>query len=145
MLAAGKDDRPVRPDDLEGTENAQLRCHHAILGVPTPTRNGYAGPIPAWPILSVMAYVVVLDVPASWERYTLLASAFDPVPDGLVIHAAGPTDEGFRTVEIWASQEDYERFRTAHSLAVGTLGPETLRTLDARATVCARTLRLRGA
>jgi len=31
-------------------------------------------------------------------------------PDGLLVHSAGPTPEGWYVFEIWASREDYERF-----------------------------------
>jgi hypothetical protein len=31
-------------------------------------------------------------------------------PDGLILHAAGRTDEGFRIIEIWESEEACRRF-----------------------------------
>lgn len=58
-----------------------------------------------------MAYAVVTDVPASWEQYEPLGRAFhDPVPNGLVLHLAGPTDEGFRVIDVWETREACERF-----------------------------------
>ena len=37
------------------------------------------------------------DVAASWEQYQRFANALaGPAPAGLIVHAAGPTDEGFR-------------------------------------------------
>ena len=59
-----------------------------------------------------MPYAVVRDVAASWERYPLLAAAIaDPVPVELILHVAGPTDEGFRTIEVWRTREAWQRWR----------------------------------
>ena len=58
-----------------------------------------------------MPYAFVEDIAASWERYERFAAAFDgPPPDGLLLHAAGPTDEGFRIVQVWESEEAWQRF-----------------------------------
>jgi hypothetical protein len=58
-----------------------------------------------------MSYVVVEDVAASWEQYQRFADALaGPAPDGLVVHAAGPTDEGFRMVAVWESEQAWRRF-----------------------------------
>ena len=58
-----------------------------------------------------MSYVVVEDVAASWEHYQRFADALaGSVPAGLVVHAAGPTDEGFRIVGVWESEEAWQRF-----------------------------------
>lgn len=52
------------------------------------------------------AFAVVHDVAASWEDYHLLKSATVGVAmPGLIVHAAGPTDDGFRTIEVWASRD----------------------------------------
>jgi hypothetical protein len=40
------------------------------------------------------------------------------VPDGLLLHTAGATDEGVRVVDFWESPEQFQRF------ADGTLGPQ---------------------
>jgi hypothetical protein len=57
-----------------------------------------------------MPHAVIRDVPASWEHYASFAGALgDPVPVELILHVAGPTDEGFRTIEIWASREGWQR------------------------------------
>ena len=59
-----------------------------------------------------MPYAFVEDVAASWEHYARFAGALDgPPPDGLVFHAAGPTDEGFRIIGVWESEADWDRFR----------------------------------
>lgn len=82
-----------------------------------------------------MAYAVVQDVPASWEHYEPLAEAIDnPVPDGLLFHAAGPTDEGFRTIDVWESEEAWKRFSEALPTEP-LLAPPVLRELQALNTV----------
>jgi hypothetical protein len=56
-------------------------------------------------------YAFVEDVAASWERYARVASALSgPPPEGLIVHAAGPTDEGFRIIAVWESEEAWQRF-----------------------------------
>ena len=58
-----------------------------------------------------MSYAVVEDVAASWEQYRGFAVDLEaPIPDGLILHAAGPTDEGFRIIELWESEEACRRF-----------------------------------
>jgi hypothetical protein len=77
-----------------------------------------------------MSYVVVEDVAASWERYEPFAQALAPAPAGLIVHAAGRTDEGFRIVEVWESEEAWRRF--ADQLGSGdgsTRPPEFFRAL----------------
>jgi len=57
-------------------------------------------------------YAFVEDIAASWEHYARFAAALDgPPPDGLLLHAAGPTDEGFRIIGVWESEADWDRFR----------------------------------
>ena len=61
-----------------------------------------------------MPYAVVRDVAASWEQYKCLAAAMsEPAPAGLILHVAGPTDEGFRTIDLWESEQAWETFRTS--------------------------------
>ena len=58
-----------------------------------------------------MSYAFVEDVAASWERYERFADALaGPVPEGLILHAAGPTEEGFRIIAVWESEEAWQRF-----------------------------------
>jgi quinol monooxygenase YgiN len=75
-----------------------------------------------------MSYVVVEDVAASWERYQRLAAPLRATPAGLILHAAGRTDEGFRIVEVWESEDAWRRFSdTVHDDSkhvVRTLVPE---------------------
>jgi hypothetical protein len=59
-----------------------------------------------------MPYAFVEDIPASWEYYEPPAAVSgDQVPEGLILHVAGPTDEGFRTIDIWETREAWEEFR----------------------------------
>ena len=61
-----------------------------------------------------MAHAFVEDIPASWQEYELADAAIaDPVPQGLILHVAGPTDDGVRTIEVWESREAWRRFQTA--------------------------------
>lgn len=85
-----------------------------------------------------MTHAVVCDVPASWETYEPLGKAVaNPVPSGLLFHVAGPTDEGYRVIDVWESREDWERFRAVRNeiLDAATLAPATLRELNGVATI----------
>lgn len=66
-----------------------------------------------------MRYACVQDVPASWETYLAIVAGLQEPPAGLLIHAAGPTDEGFRMIEVWESKAAFERF---HRGRLRTLG-----------------------
>ncbi len=58
-----------------------------------------------------MSYAFVEDIPASWEHYAPFAQALGgPAPEGLILHAAGPTDEGFRIIAVWESEDAWLRF-----------------------------------
>jgi hypothetical protein len=59
-----------------------------------------------------MSYAFIQDVPAGWDSYERVAAAIgDEPPDGLIVHVAGPTDSGFRVIEVWESKDAWERFR----------------------------------
>ena len=78
-----------------------------------------------------MAHAFVEDIPASWEQYEPLEAAIaDAVPAGLILHVAGPTDDGVRTIEVWESREAWRRFRDGRP-APDTGSPPTLRELHA--------------
>src|SRR5262245_46614682 len=60
-----------------------------------------------------MAYAFVHDIASTWEQYeSITATLVEPAPPGLVIHVAGPTDEGFRIIAVWDSEEAWQRFRS---------------------------------
>lgn len=59
-----------------------------------------------------MAYACVDDIPSSWSEYERAAATLvDPLPRGLLVHVAGPTDEGVRIIEIWDDEDAAARFR----------------------------------
>ena len=59
-----------------------------------------------------MPYAVVQDVPASWEQYEeLVTQLLARLPEGLLYHVAGPTDDGYRTIDVWENQAAWQRFR----------------------------------
>jgi quinol monooxygenase YgiN len=73
-----------------------------------------------------MPYAFVQDVAASWEHYQRVAEPLiESGPAGLVLHVAGPTDEGFRIIAVWESREAWQRFQAeAFQPAVAALaGP----------------------
>jgi hypothetical protein len=71
-----------------------------------------------------VAYAYVQDVASSWEQYRSVAAALvDPPPDGLILHVAGPTDEGVRIIDVWESDEAWLRFRSERlDPAIAALG-----------------------
>jgi hypothetical protein len=86
-----------------------------------------------------MAYAFVQDIASSWEQYERVAARLtDPPPPGLLLHIAGPTDDGFRVIDIWDSEQAFNRFRSERlAPAIAALGgparPEpTCRELHAR-------------
>ena len=83
---------------------------------------------------------VVRDTPASWVSFLELAQALSDTLEarqGLVVHVAGPTDEGVRELELWRSQRDLEcweleRERIAAQRRLRPLRPGVARTLVVR-------------
>ncbi|HJR94924.1 MAG TPA: hypothetical protein VJ807_05760 [Gaiellaceae bacterium] len=67
-----------------------------------------------------MSYALVEDVAASWGSYERFAAALErSVPDGLILHAAGRTEEGVRIIEVWESEDAWHRFATEVRAADG--------------------------
>ena len=59
-----------------------------------------------------MTYAFVQDIASSWDRYQHLRAALTgPPPDGLILHLAGPTDEGFRIIGVWESERAWRQFQ----------------------------------
>jgi len=84
-----------------------------------------------------MSYAFVQDIPATWDAYLGIAEALGAAaPEGLVLHAAGPTEEGFRMIGIWDSRDMWNRFRDdrlrsiLESLVAGSRVRPTYRELD---------------
>jgi hypothetical protein len=85
-----------------------------------------------------VTYALVQDIAASWQQYELIAAAtVEPVPGGLILHVAGPTAEGFRVIDVWESEDAWQRFRAERlAPAIAALGgparPEpTFRSVEA--------------
>jgi hypothetical protein len=59
-----------------------------------------------------MAYASIEDIAASWYHYQrLLARLTEPIPGGLSLYLAGPTDDGVRIISVWEDEQACERFR----------------------------------
>lgn len=71
-----------------------------------------------------MTYAYLQDVASSWDQYERVTAALvDPPPAGLLLHVAGPTDEGVRIIDVWESEDDWERFRVERlAPAIAALG-----------------------
>ena len=72
-----------------------------------------------------MSYAFVQDVAASWQQYERFSSAISLRPEGLVLHVAGPTDEGFRIIGIWESESAWKRFEAEQLSDHASVGPPT--------------------
>jgi hypothetical protein len=84
------------------------------------------------------AFAVVRDVAATWQDYHRMSpeTADTEVP-GLIVHAAGPTSEGFRTIDVWASRAAWERNRLeVEPTCEGLLAPPVVRELHVDHLVC---------
>jgi hypothetical protein len=61
-----------------------------------------------------MAVAVVIDVPNGNQKFydQVVPNLFPEgtLPEGWLIHIAGPTEEGWRIVNVVPSQEEFERF-----------------------------------
>jgi hypothetical protein len=61
-----------------------------------------------------MPYACIEDVASSWDQYRYFAEALaEPEPKGLILHLAGPTDEGFRIIDVWETEEAWQEFRAS--------------------------------
>ena len=59
-----------------------------------------------------MTYAFVQDIASTWEQYQrITASLVEPAPPGLILHVAGPTDEGFRIIDVWEDEASLTRFQ----------------------------------
>ncbi len=77
------------------------------------------------------AFAVVHDVAASWADYGRVRAALPQTGADLLLHAAGPTDEGFRTIDVWSSEAAWQRHRPRLERAFDPLtSAPAVRTLD---------------
>jgi hypothetical protein len=74
-----------------------------------------------------MTYAVTMDVAEPVELYDAVHRALlertGGTVDGLLVHLARQTGDGFQVVEVWESREDFER---ASAEIVGPLAGEVL-------------------
>jgi len=71
-----------------------------------------------------MAYGTIMefDVDIETHRKIIEAVGDDPI-DGLIVHAAGPSEAGVRSIDVWESKELSERFFGERLMpAMATLG-----------------------
>lgn len=68
-----------------------------------------------------MSYALVKDVFASWEHYRDIARSLEALPQGLLLHVAGPTDEGIRIIEVWESEVACRQFAPDLGGALGSV------------------------
>ena len=45
---------------------------------------------------------------ADYERIKIALG--DDIPDGLILHVAGPVEGGYRYLDVWESEEQWDRF-----------------------------------
>lgn len=71
-----------------------------------------------------MTYAFVQDIASTWEHYERFAAAtIDPSRTSLILHVAGPTEEGFRIIEVWETERAWQRFQAERlKPAIAALG-----------------------
>lgn len=61
-----------------------------------------------------MTWGVTVDVPAPADLYdalhAILLRRTGCAVEGLLVHVARATDDGFQVIEVWESRRDYERY-----------------------------------
>ena len=85
-----------------------------------------------------MAVLVTAEVPGqTQEKYDHMLSVLGPAlrsAKGFIAHGAGPSADGWRTFEVWETQEDATEFFAKHihpNLPAGIKPKRTLLTLHA--------------
>lgn len=79
--------------------------------------------------------MIEFEPPMGAEQYDELDAKIDPIsnrPEGMIFHSAGPSpDGGWRILDIWESQEHFDRFFSEQ------VGPSMLELLGAEAMAAA--------
>jgi len=61
-----------------------------------------------------MAIGLIMEIPGMtaevYDQVNAKANAPDDPPAGLIFHVSGPTEGGFRIVDVWESREAFDRF-----------------------------------
>ena len=58
--------------------------------------------------------VVVIGNPPNQEAYDAVTEKVmdnEQLPEGCLVHIASPTDEGFRVITVWETEDQYNQFR----------------------------------
>ncbi len=62
-----------------------------------------------------MAIAFLIETPGGtqeqYDRVQTRLNLGDKKPAGEIVHIAGPTDNGWRIVDVWESQEAFDQFR----------------------------------
>jgi hypothetical protein len=78
-------------------------------------------------------FAVICDVAATWSLYPAELIAPDGGAPDLLLHVAGTTDDGFRTIDVWASREAWEHNGTCVENALPDLSsPPVVRYMRVR-------------
>lgn len=81
-----------------------------------------AGNSPGMPDQAGRAHAVVVDLAATWDDYPSISQVMaGAVANGLVLHAAGMTDDGFRTIDIWDSEDAWRCYQELLGQSFGEL------------------------
>jgi hypothetical protein len=69
---------------------------------------------------------VMQEMPAVSEaEYQLVQQHLGPDrPAGLLAHVAGPTEDGWRVINVWRSQEDFQRFQSERLMRASGLAAQ---------------------
>ena len=64
-----------------------------------------------------MAYATLIEFDVDLDTHIKIGEAVgdDPVK-GLIVHAAGSSERGVHTLDVWESKEDSERFYNEHMI-----------------------------
>lgn len=71
-----------------------------------------------------MAYGTIMEFDAELDTHRKIMEAVGDEPiKGMVVHAAGPSEIGVRSIDVWESKEDSDRFFAERLMpAVASLG-----------------------
>jgi hypothetical protein len=60
-----------------------------------------------------MAYATLMEFDGDFDTHIKIGAALGDAPvKGLIVHAAGPSERGVHSLDVWESKEDSERFYT---------------------------------
>lgn len=74
-----------------------------------------------------MPFGVMQDMPdVSEAEYLLVEKHLGPDrPPGLLAHVSGPTEEGWRVINVWESQEAFHKFRSERLMRAAGLAAQS--------------------